>query len=241
MRATRWQVLSILLVCLGVAGVLWGYLWLLHGLPVPEDFGVYVAQTGNAVHVPVPFSDIPEAMRWAAVAAKDSSFYTRPWDLDVRVISRALWYTMQGRTVTSDGVTIPQLLAVNLMLASQGSGDGTLRQRMRELVLVILITQRYTRDEVLGYYLNSVYYGHEIYGVEAAARFYYDKPVHDLSLAECAMLQHVSRIPDYDPLGDPTKARQGQMGVLALMVEAGYISAEEANRASKEQVVFAHE
>jgi membrane carboxypeptidase/penicillin-binding protein len=239
-RAVRRQVLPIFLVCIGITGALWGYLWLFHGLPVPEDFGAYVAQTRNAAHVPVPFSDIPEALRWAAVAAEDSSFYARSWNPDVRHISRALWHTMQGRTMT-DGVTIPQRLAVNLMLASEGSVNGTLRQRMRELVLTILITQRYTRNEVLGYYLNSVHYGHETYGVEAAARFYYGKHVHDLSLAECAMLQYISRVPDYAPLENPAQARQGQMVVLASMVEAGYISAEEASRASEEQVVFVYE
>ena len=103
-----------------------------------------------------------------------------------------------------------------------------------------MITRRYTSDEILEFYLNSIPYTDQIYGVEAATQFHYGKHVSDLDLAECAMLQAIRHLAHFDPESHLGIARERQSVVLDLMVEEGYIDEQEAENAREKLIVFMH-
>jgi membrane carboxypeptidase/penicillin-binding protein len=244
MRVRRGCQISLaLLLCFVIIIGLWLYAWLFYGLPSPDDFGSYIVSDSAINYTPVSLSEIPEELRWAAIAAEDRYFHKRPNNVDPLAILRAIWLNLQHDKYLICGYSITQGLATNLMSASGEPTNDLLRYRMRKLILEILITQRY-KDQILEFYLNSVHYGNGIYGVGDAAQFYYGKHVSDLDLAECAMLEYLSRfsdIPDLDSAEELEKAKQGQMHVLSLMIEERYISAEEARVAMEEPLIFVHQ
>jgi penicillin-binding protein 1A len=221
---------------------LWLYFWLFYDLPSPDGFGVYIAESNSeSNYQPVPLSEIPETMRRAVVALEDIDFYVHPTDIDPIAVLRAIWVDLQRDKYIVCGTSITQKLVADLMSASGKHVENPRRQRMREMALTILITQRYAKDEILEFYLNSMYYGNGVYGVEAAAQFYYGKRIRDLDLAECAMLESISWFSGLNSLEDQERIKEFQTDVLALMVEARYISREEAILAQKAPIVFVNQ
>jgi len=101
-------------------------------------------------------------------------------------------------------------------------------RKIKEFILALEISRRYSKDQILEWYLNSNFYGNLAYGVEAAAKVYFDKPVQELDLAECAMLAAVPQYPGLNPIDAPEEARKRQHLVLDAMVRQGHITAEEA-------------
>lgn len=226
-------------LCLTVVIGLGLYFWVLYDLPSPENFATYIPPSGN--YIPVPLSEIPEMLHWATVVTEDKAFYSRSPRVGLPLILRSIWYNLDcagHECLRIRGATIPQQLVAALMLTSGKNHDRSLRQDMRDLALTIMITQRYTRDEILEFYLNSGSYAGQIYGVEAAAQFYFGKHVRDLNLAECAMLPAIARMPDFEPLADLEIAQERQATVLDLMAENGYINELAANLAKEELVFF---
>ncbi len=232
------------------------YLWLFWDLPAPGDLERYATAPSSKIydrhgrllyempapytgsHTPVPLSEIPPALRHATIATEDRNFYHHP-GFDVVGIARAVWYNLRYDDVLVGGSTITQQLVRNLMFSYEERTERTLRRKLRELVLAIRITERYSKDEILTFYLNEIYYGHMAYGVEAAAQAYYGKGVRELDLAESAMLAGLPQYPAlYNPLEHPEEAQQRQSQVLRLMVEAGYLTAEDAERAEAEPLSF---
>jgi 1A family penicillin-binding protein len=190
-------------------------------------------------HSPVPLTEIPPALRWATIATEDANFYQNR-GFDGFAILRAIWFNVRNKEILMGGSTITQQLVRNLMLAPGEQVERTLKRKMRELVLAVQITRRYTKDEILTFYLNEIYYGNMAYGVEAAAQAYYGKHVRDLDLAECAMLAGLPQLPArWNPLQNFEGAKKRQEVVLNLMVEEGYINAEEARIAAEEKLYFA--
>ncbi len=233
------------------------YLWLFGNLPSPENLNAYTTIPSSKIydrhgrllfeipppytgsHSPVPLTEIPPALRWATIATEDANFYQHQ-GFDSFAILRAIWFNVRNKEILMGGSTITQQLVRNLMLAPGEQTSRTLRRKMRELVLAVQITRRYTKDEILTFYLNEIYYGNMAYGVEAAAQAYYGKHVRDLDLAECAMLAGLPQLPArWDPLQNFAGAKKRQEIVLNLMVEAGYINAEKARVALEEKLYFA--
>ena len=190
-------------------------------------------------HSPVPLNEIPLVLRQATIATEDSSFYRNP-GVDVKAILRAVIINVQTGEIQSGGSTITQQLARNLLLSPEERGQRTFLRKLREMVLACRLSWSYSKDTVLALYLNETYYGNLAYGVEAASRAYFGKPVGDLDLAECAMLVGLPQAPAlYDPLVDPGSAKRRQGVVLDLMVKAGFIGEEEAELAKQERLHFA--
>jgi len=190
-------------------------------------------------HRPLQLVDIPLALRQAVIATEDLSFYRNP-GVDLRAIARALWMNLRtGRTV-SGGSTITQQLARNLLLGSQERYQKTWSRKLHEAVLAYHMTQVMSKDEILALYLNETYFGNMAYGVEAAARGYFGKPVSQLDLAECSLLAGLPQAPEaYNPLTNLAAARKRQDVVLGLMVKAGYVTRERADLARREPLQFA--
>jgi 1A family penicillin-binding protein len=196
--------------------------------------GLVVATRFEQNRFAVPLDLVPPALAAAFIAVEDHRFY-RHFGLDIQALLRALWRNLLAGRLVEGGSTITQQLARNLFLTP----DKTLGRKLREAVLAVQLERRYTKDEILEKYLNTIYFGHAAYGVEAAARTYFGKPVQDLTLAEAAMLAGIPRGPAlYSPFLDFPAARARQEVVLSRLEEQRYISQVEKETALAEKLVL---
>jgi penicillin-binding protein 1C len=178
--------------------------------------------------------DIPQVVTIAAIAAEDATFYENP-GVELRAIARALWQNFRGGQVVSGASTITQQLVKNVLLTP----EETYERKLREAVLAWQISQRFSKDEILGLYLNQNYYGSLAYGVAAAAQTYFGKQLEALSLAEAAMLAGVLPSPSTDnPHVSPEAARRGQLRVLAAIERHGLAPRQDIADARTEKVVI---
>lgn len=182
----------------------------------------------------VPLSAIPPHVLQATIAIEDKDFYHHH-GFSVSGIARAFVSNLQGKQVQG-GSTITQQLVKNRLLTS----ERTLRRKIREVLVAILVDGTFTKDEILEMYLNEVAYGGSTYGIEETAQRYFGKSVRDLTLAEAALLAGLPAAPSaYSPFGPtPELAYQRQAEVLRRMVEDGYLTAEQAEAAKQEKLTF---
>jgi len=125
----------------------------------------------------MPLQQIPKPLQWATIVAEDRKFYTHP-GIDPKGIARAIWECVKARRYVQGGSTITMQLARNLYL----SPEKTIRRKLKELLLAVQLERRFSKDELLELYLNTVCYGHGAYGVQAAAELYFGKDVRQLTL-----------------------------------------------------------
>jgi 1A family penicillin-binding protein len=197
---------------------------------VPDPFAAH--------QQPVPLAEIPPALRQATLAIEDRSFYENP-GIDPRGIARALWANLQHGEIVAGGSTITQQLARTFLLDPSMAQQRTLERKLRETVLAVKLTLRYSKDDILALYLNQTYYGGMSYGVEAAAQHYFGKPVRDLNLAESTLLAGLPQAPaHYNPLLHPAAAQARQTQVLAAMVRDGVMTPSRAAAAGNEPLQF---
>ena len=183
----------------------------------------------------VPPEDIPQVVKIAVVAAEDATFYDNP-GVEVRAILRALWNNWRGGEVVSGASTITQQLVKNALLTP----EETYERKLREAVLAWQISQRFSKDEILGLYLNQNHYGGLTYGIAAAAETYFDKDLADVTLAEAAMLVGLLPAPSlHNPHVDPRAARREQLRVLAAIARHGLAPAGAVAAAREEDVQIA--
>ncbi len=184
-----------------------------------------------------PLAQIPEAARRAVVAIEDARFYAHV-GVDPRAIARATWRNLRARDLVEGGSTITQQLARGLFL----SPTRSLVRKSAEILLALELERRLTKDEILERYLNQVYFGQGAYGIEMAARVYFDKKASELTLEESALLAGLIRAPSrYTPYRDPEAARERQRIVLRRMVVLGYITAGDAHAALAVPIELARE
>ena len=178
---------------------------------------------------------IPDVLRMATIAVEDAGFYTHG-ALDFRAVVRAFLANIAAGRIAEGGSTISQQLAKISFLRP----EKTLTRKIKELALALRLERRYSKDEILTLYLNSIPYGANAYGAEAAGRTYFGKGAQELSLAEAALLAALPRAPSYySPYGahrDELLARKNT--VLRAMAALGYITDDEAKRAQKESLAF---
>lgn len=231
---------------IGIGGII--LFFVLWGLPDPTRLSeTAVAQstkiydrTGTVVlyevhgtekRTVVPFEQIPLAVKEATIATEDSDFYSHN-GVDVRGIIRALYKDLRSGNFRQGGSTITQQLVKNSLL----TGERSLTRKIREAVLAIIIESRFSKDEILGMYLNQVPYGSYAYGVQAASRTYFGKDVQNISLAESALLAAMLKAPTYySPFGnhvDELMARKDM--ALERMAKLGFISESDAAGAKRE-------
>ena len=184
----------------------------------------------------VPLSKIADVTEEAAVASEDKDFYEHS-GFSIFGIIRAMYGNVVARNITGGGSTITQQLAKNTLLTEK----QTILRKYQELTIALAIEQRYSKDEILTMYLNSVYYGENSFGIEDAAKNYFNKKPSQLNLAESAMLIGVLPAPSaYSPVsGDPELAKERQTTVLSRMVVNGYIDETEKDSALKRKLKYA--
>ena len=190
-------------------------------------------------HTYVPLIEIPLALQQATLATEDVSFYANP-GVDLWAVARAIYQNLRHGQIVSGASTITQQVARMLLLSPEERWQQTGRRKVREAYLAWRIARAYSKDQVIELYLNHTYYGNLAYGIGAAARAYFGKPVGDLDLAECALLAGLPQSPiAYNPLTAPEAALERQATVLGLMVQAGFLDPVESKAAGEERMRFA--
>lgn len=183
----------------------------------------------------VSFNSISPYVSQAIIANEDIRFYSH-YGIDPIGILRAIWVDLRTGSLAEGGSTITQQLAKNMFL----SQERTIIRKLKEALLALVIESRFSKQEILQAYLNQVYFGEGAYGVEAASQVYFGKHASQLSLAESAMLGGIPRGPGiYSPYVDSKAALERRGVVLQGMVNAGYVTQQEANRAQKEPILLA--
>lgn len=165
------------------------------------------------------------------IATEDASFYENP-GIDVRSIVRAVYINVSG--IGSSGGSTITMQVVRNVLPLEGAFEVNYARKIKEAILALEFGRRYDKDEILGMYLNEVYYGNRAYGIEAAAQIYFGKQAKDLDLAEAALLVGLPQAPSvYDPSRNFGAAKARQRVVLDQMVKEEYITEEQATAAAK--------
>jgi len=189
-------------------------------------------------HLPVPIEIIPSDLVNATIATEDQTFYDNP-GIDFLGIMRAFWLNVRGRSTIAGGSTITQQVARNLLLSGDEQFEQSMRRKIRESYLAFRLTQVFTKDEILGFYLNEINYGALSYGVEAASHTYFNKSVSELDLAESALIAGIPQSPSsYNPLNYPEAAKYRQSIVLGLMLKQGNISENEFSLANNQPLLY---
>ena len=186
----------------------------------------------------VTLDKVTPVMQKAIVAIEDARFYEHG-PLDLKGTIRALSRNASSGGTVEGGSTLTQQLAKNMLVNNATDKDGyneatapTVSRKLRELRLALHLEQTMSKDEILQNYLNIAYFGAGAYGVQAAAKRYFDKSAADLTLAQAATLAGITKNPyAFDPTLYPEDALNRRNTVLARMQQLGVITAEEANAA----------
>lgn len=170
----------------------------------------------------------------ATITIEDKNFYEHH-GFDVLRIGKALLNNVKSKKIVEGASTITQQYAKNLYL----SFDKTLKRKINELWYTIQIETHYTKDEILEGYLNTINYGHGMYGIENASNFYFNKSSIDLTLAEACMLVNIPKSPNnYSPVNNYEKAKERQKYVLDTLLENEVISEDEYTNAINEEIII---
>ncbi len=184
----------------------------------------------------VAIDEIPVTLQHAVMSAEDSRFYTH-FGVDPRGILRAIYTNLRHGAIRQGGSTLTQQLAKNYFLTS----ERTFSRKLNELFISLAIELKYEKDEILGIYLNEIYFGQKgsasVNGAGEASRFYFNKRVQDLTLAESATLAGLIKGPNlYSPYKNIERSRKRRNVVLSAMQKNGWISEEEMKTASAEPI-----
>lgn len=180
----------------------------------------------------VKSESIPDNAKRALVAIEDKRYY-KHGAIDVLGVTRAFYVNSVAGETVEGGSTITQQLVKNLFLSSK----RTMSRKAEEAILAVEMEHYYSKDEILTMYLNTVYYGHNYYGIKEAAEGYFGTSPSRLTLGQCAMLAALPNAPSYlDPYENYKGAKARQKLVLAQMVDQGMISQAEADYAYKQDL-----
>ncbi|MEW6059009.1 MAG: transglycosylase domain-containing protein [Actinomycetota bacterium] len=195
----------------------------------------------------VSFDEISKSMCDAVIAAEDQNFYSNP-GFDPLGIMRAAWNDLVAHKVVQGGSTITQQLVKNVYagryVTDPETGQTTYEipsrtfgQKVREVLLAIKLNQTYSKNEILAQYLNTIYFGHGAYGIQAAAKTYFGVDAKDLTLLQSATLAGVIRRPSlFDPIEHPVDAKIRRNYVLDRMAQLGYITHKRAAHLKDKEV-----
>lgn len=195
---------------------------------VIADDGQVIGQFWEERRMLVPVSEMSPHIINAFVAAEDARFFKHQ-GIDVLSITRALIKNIKAGRIEQGGSTITQQITKSLLLKNPAR---TYKRKVREALLSLQIEREFSKEDILYLYLNEIYLGHGLYGVEAASQVYFGKSASDLDIAEAALLAGLARAPSRDsPIKYFDNAKIRQRYVLERMKTEGFISAEEFDEA----------
>ena len=247
--------LAIVLVALsGVGTVVGVWAYYTRDLPDPEEIQVveevyetirFYDSTGQVLiyekanplgdRIWLSIDEIPEVVKWAAISNEDRDFYTNP-GVNIRGLGRAFVNELRGGQ-TQGGSSLTQQLVKNVLIDPEERYEKSYSRKIKEVILSLAITQQYSKDQILEWYLNLNFYGHFAYGIESAAKVYFGKSVDELNLAEVAMLSPIPQYPALNPIDNPDLAKIRQEITLDEMVATGYLNEEQAEAAKQVEIV----
>lgn len=242
----HWSKLLVVVLLSAAIGAFGGFIyWSLSDLPEVRSLEGYSPSESSFVYSSdgkvlaelylerrnfIPHYNIPDHIKKAFIAIEDQRFYSHP-GVDIIGILRALYKDLLAQSIVEGGSTITQQLTKMLFLKPEKS----LSRKIKEAIISVQIEKRYTKDEIMGMYLNQAYFGTRAYGIEAAARTYFGKSANELSLSDAALLAGLQKAPSlYSPFKNPEKAFMRRQLVLKKMFQSGFISREEYERANAE-------
>lgn len=180
----------------------------------------------------LPLSKIPVDMQNAVIAMEDQNFF-RHWGISPRGILRALLRDILHRRSAQGGSTLTQQLSKLIFLKP----EKTITRKIKEMVLALQIERNFSKQEILALYLNQIYFGNGVYGVQSASKLYFGKDVSEMTLGECSLLTGLIPSPErFSPFNSMEKAKQRRRLVLQRMVVENYITQAEADAANAEAI-----
>ena len=196
-------------------------------ITILDDRGRLIARRGLTQGAMVPVEQLPAYVPAAFIAIEDRRFRTHPGIDPIGLVRASVENTMAGHVVQG-GSTLTQQLAKNLFL----SPSRTFDRKLQEALLALYLEYRYTKNQILMLYLNRIYFGAGVYGIDAAAEKFFGKPARALTLTEAAMLAGSVKAPArYNPIADADASLVRARVVLKAMREAGFIDADARARA----------
>ena len=180
----------------------------------------------------VSYSDVPEYYINAIIAVEDHR-YREHRVLDIISLGRAVVSNIKAKEFNEGGSTITQQVAKNLFFITE---DDVVSRKIAEFLVANELEQKYSKDDVLEFYINTIYFGQGYYGIKEASNGYFNKDPKDLTLYEATLLAGVPNAPSvYNPKASPTLARKRQEKVVRDMVQYGYLTQAEADNILNQQ------
>lgn len=178
-----------------------------------------------------PLDQIPKQMQDAVISIEDRRFYSEKFGIDpIRIISSTIT-NLKNRSVSEGGSTLTQQL-IKLTSFSTNASDRNLKRKAQEAWLAMQVSQKYTKDQILEFYLNKVYMNYGVYGVGTASHQFYNKPLNELSLSQMALLAGMPNAPStYDPYVHPKQAEYRRNLVLQAMLNNKKITRQQYDKA----------
>ena len=200
-------------------------------LRVYSSEGALLGEFGDERRNLTPIGEIPTVMKDAVLAIEDTRFFQHG-GVDYKGMLRAVLANL-GRVKSQGASTITMQVARNVYLSS----EKTFTRKIYEILLTFKLEHLLTKDQILEIYMNQIYLGNRAYGFAAASEAYFGKPLKSVSIAEAAMLAGLPKAPSaYNPISNPKRARARQLYIIERMEENGFITAQDAMVAKKEEV-----
>ena len=228
---------------LGVLSLIGAFMWAYNTIKVPKPSEFALAQSSTVYYadgstemgkfaeidrVSVDASTLPDYVGNSVVASEDRSFYSNK-GVDPKGIARALFNNLRGGD-TQGASTLTQQYVKNYYVDTTSSYSG----KFKQAIMAIKIDREKPKKEILGDYLNTVYYGRGAYGIEAASQAFFGHPAKDMSPSEAALLAGILPSPSaWDPAENPDKAQERWGRVLQFMLDDGYITQAQYNEAKQ--------
>nr|WP_296018324.1 penicillin-binding protein 1A [uncultured Acidovorax sp.] len=193
--------------------------------------GAMLGEFGEERRNLTPIDEIPQVMKDAVLAIEDARFFQHG-GVDYKGVVRAGLANL-GRVKSQGASTITMQVARNVYLSS----EKTFTRKIYEILLTFKLEHLLTKDQILEIYMNQIYLGNRAYGFSAASEAYFGKPLKSVSVAEAAMLAGLPKAPSaYNPISNPKRARSRQLYIIERMEENGFITADQAAQAKKEEL-----
>lgn len=181
----------------------------------------------------VPYNEIPEHLREAFLAAEDDRFYDH-YGVDLKGVIRAYLANRKAGAKTQGASTITMQLPRNIIKEEIGR-EKTWERKIKEMFLTFQIERRYSKDQILEFYMNHILLGYQSGGVYSAAQTYFNKKLDDLTIAECATLAGIPKGPTiYNPIANPERAQKRRDYIIERMASLGWITNDARDKAIAE-------
>ena len=241
-----WKISTTIILGLIAIFISFNLVGLIYGLVTPKldisnanAFAIYdknekLVFQGNGTDSWTSLKNVNRDVIDATISVEDKNFYSH-WGFDYPRIVMAMFRNLTSGEIVQGASTITQQYAKNLFLDFKQSWN----RKWKEMWLTYDLETHYTKDEILEGYLNTINYGHGMYGISNASKYYFGKEVKDLNLSEAAILAGIPNNPSlYSPVDNYNEAKNRQKTVLLRMYNNGYISKKEMNDAYDRKLVF---